>query len=279
MTDRSLILTADDFGLTTATSEAILRAGQGPNLSATSVLGNGPASGAWLARLRDHSALAVGLHGVLVGEDPPCLPARAIATLVDRRGRLASSWRTLLPQLVADRIDPDDVRRELEAQIDRISGVGIDVTHLDLHQHLQLWPSVATVVIDLARARSIPYVRVPRSASAAPVGLGVGRLADQLAASLDRADIGHNDGFLGLDEAGTWTGARLRRALGSASGSVVEVNLHPGPHRDPERHRYAWSYRWADELAALLDPRTARAVTDAGFTVRAPAAAVSTAPT
>ena len=41
--------------------------------------------------------------------------------------------------------------------------------------------------------------------------------------------------------------------------------MHPGEANDSALGRYAWGYRWADELAALIDPRAKTAVGELGF--------------
>jgi predicted glycoside hydrolase/deacetylase ChbG (UPF0249 family) len=53
-------------------------------------------------------------------------------------------------------VNADDVRRECSAQLDRLEAAGLQLTHLDAHQHLHLWPSVAGVTVDLAVERGIP---------------------------------------------------------------------------------------------------------------------------
>lgn len=260
-----VILTADDFGLTPATSEAILRAGSGGAVTATSVLAPN-VTDADLRRAVD-VGLAVGVHLALVGEDPPLLSAREIPTLVDGRGRLAASWRHLVPRLAAGRVAPADVRAECHAQIERVAG-HVPVAHLDSHQHLHLWPSVAATVVDLAVEAGTPRVRVPRSTGRGPVGVGVTRLADRLQRRVCGAGLAATDAFLGLDEAGRWDLDRLLLAVRALAGqrfSSVEINLHPGAHDDPDRSRYRWDYRWAAELDALVDPRLADAMTAAGL--------------
>ena len=43
----------------------------------------------------------------------------------------------------------------------------------------------------------------------------------------------------------------------------MEINVHPGEAGDPDLARFSWGYRWSDELAMLLTPRT-RSLIDAG---------------
>ena len=96
------------------------------------------------ASLRD-SGLGVGAHLALVGHQGPVLTAREVPSLVDRRGELAPSWRPFLTRCALGRVDPDDVRREFAAQVEALRSNGLTLTHLDTHQNLHLWPSIARV--------------------------------------------------------------------------------------------------------------------------------------
>ena len=158
---RLLVVTADDLGLTAGVNDAVRQAHVHGVVTATSLLAVGSAFDDAARVLRDHPALEVGAHLALVGEDPPLLSAREVPTLVDRTGRFPLSYRTVVARGVAGRVDPDDVRRELGAQLERVRGIGLPVTHVDTHQHTHLWPTVARVVTELALAAGVPAVRLP----------------------------------------------------------------------------------------------------------------------
>lgn len=264
---RLLIVNADDYGLTDRVSAGILRAHRQGIVTSTSVLTLAPGfrtSGSWLA---DHPGLDVGVHLAAVGEDPPLLSAREIPSLVGRSGRLASSWRQFLPRAAAGRIDPADLTREFAAQVEAVRGLGVDVSHLDTHQHLHLWPSVGRVVVDLARTEAIAAVRVPRS-HRLPLGAGLNRLAANLARQAVAAGLLHPADASGVDEAGGMDEAGLCRALDgfvARGAATAELGTHPGEPDDPDRHRYRWGYHWDDELALLTSAGARRAVESRGF--------------
>jgi predicted glycoside hydrolase/deacetylase ChbG (UPF0249 family) len=259
MTRRLLIVNADDYGLTEAISRGILRAHDAGIVTSTSVLAVGPAVARAAAWLRDRPGLRVGAHLAVVGEDPPLLTAREIPTLVDRRGALRIGWRSFMVAAVAGRVDPADVRREFDAQLERlVRELGLAPTHLDTHQHLHLYPPIARVVTELAVSRGIGAVRVPTSAARGPRGLGVRRWSRALAARLTAAGLAFPAAYGGLDEAGGLTLAPAERLLGRLAGGPadsIEINFHPGEPTAADRARYAWGYRWEEELAGLTDPR------------------------
>lgn len=263
-----LIVTADDLGLTPGVNRAVRRAHLDGVVTATSLLAVGRAFDDAVDMLRATPTLEVGAHLALVGEDPPLLSAREVPSLVDSRGAFPSTYRTVVARGLAGRLDVDDVRRELGAQLERILATGLPVTHLDTHQHTQLWPAVGAVLVELARAHGIDAVRTPRSRSRGPVGAGVSLLAHLARRRTARAGLRTTADYAGLDEAGALDGERFAAAVRAAArrgAATLEVNTHPGSPDDPELARFAWDYRWSDELAMLLDPRTRETVGDAGY--------------
>ena len=158
--DRLLIVNADDYGLTDKVSRAILRAHRNGIVTSTSVLTLAPAFDTSVRWLLDERRLGTGAHLAVVGEDPPLLSAAEIPTLVDGKGRLRPSWQQFLPRAAAGRIDPDDLRREFSAQIERILAAGLTIDHLDTHQNLHLWPMVRDVVLDVGETFDIKVIRV-----------------------------------------------------------------------------------------------------------------------
>jgi predicted glycoside hydrolase/deacetylase ChbG (UPF0249 family) len=256
---RLLVVNADDMGLTPGVCRAVRRAHTDGVVTSTSVLAVGTAFEQAATAVREAGDLGLGAHLAIVGEDRPLLSAREVPTLVDREGRFPLSYRTVVARGVAGRIDAEDVAREFRAQLERVRGIGVPVTHLDTHQHTHLWPAVSAVVVDLAREAGIRCVRLPGSRRRGPLGAGVRLLAGQLRRRLDRAGLDTTGGYAGLDEAGGLDGTRFAAALQRLTdegAATAEVNSHPGEAGEPDLNRFEWGYRWADELAMLTAPST-----------------------
>ncbi len=265
---RLLVVNADDMGLTPGVCRAVERAHAHGVVTSTSVLAVGTAFDQAVTAVRQAGNLGLGAHLAIVGEDRPLLTAREIPTLVDRQGRFPLSYRTVVARGATGRLDPDDVAREFRAQLERIQGIGVPVTHVDTHQHTHLWPAVAAVVVGLAREAGIRCVRLPASRARGPVGVGVRVLAGRLRRRIARAGLGTTEAYAGLDEAGALDGpgfvAALRRMTESGA-ATAEVNTHPGEAGDPELARFRWGYRWADELAMLTAPSTRASIERLGW--------------
>jgi predicted glycoside hydrolase/deacetylase ChbG (UPF0249 family) len=265
---RLLVVNADDMGLTPGVCRAVHRGHTDGVVTSTSVLAVGAAFDEAATRLRDLPGLAVGAHLAIVGEDRPLLSAAEIPTLVDREGRFPLSYRTVVARGAAGRIDPADVRREFAAQLERVAGIGVEVTHLDTHQHTHLWPAVAGVVVELAGKAGVPSVRLPTSRRRGPLGLGVRLLSGRLRARLLRAGLRTTGDYAGLDEAGALDEARVAGALhrlARAGAPSAEVNTHPGEAGEAALSRFSWGYRWADELTMLTAPATRELVGRLGY--------------
>lgn len=252
-----LIVNADDFGLTEATSESILRCHRDGIVTSTSLLALAPGFDRSARLLPEHPELGVGVHLALVGEDPPLLTASEIPSLVDARGRLPGSWREFLGRAFRGLIDADDIERELAAQVDRCLDTGATLTHLDSHQHLHQWPPLWPIIRRLARRAGVDAVRSTRDRRWGALSQ-LGRLT---AARAGRAGLLTTDRFAGFSESGHLDESNLARILASLprDGSI-EIGCHPGAAVDPARSRYRWGFEWAAEQAALTSPRIRRLI-------------------
>lgn len=262
-----LIVNADDFGMTPGVCLGVLAAHAGGIVTSTSALAVGPAFDRFAPALRD-SGLPVGGHLAAVGEDPPVLTAREVPSLLVAGGRFPTTWQEFMRRAVTGRVDTDDLRREFNAQIEKLGDAGLRLTHLDSHQNLHLWPQVATVVIEIALARRIGAVRLTRSERWNPTSLGVRVLSRRLALRATRCGLAYPETSSGLDEAGSPDVEQLMgtiRRLRRDGAGAAELVTHLAQDPDPDRSRYASRFAWADELAAICDPRVGRAVEEAGF--------------
>ena len=249
-------------------SRAIIDGHRDGIVTSTSVLPIGPAYDETVTWLGDVPGLGLGAHLALVGEDPPLLSAAEIPTLVGPTGHLDLSWRQFLPRAGAGRVDADDIRRELGAQMQRLTDSGLVLDHLDTHQNLHLWPAVRRVVMELGELHGVRAIRVTRSAARSPVSVVVNRLARQLERACDHAGWRYPSASTGLDEAGHLDEPAMVQSvfrLSATGGTSAELATHPGEQGDPDRGRYEWDYQWDDELAALRSSGVRAAIAEQGF--------------
>jgi predicted glycoside hydrolase/deacetylase ChbG (UPF0249 family) len=240
---RTLIVNADDFGLTGGVSRGILDAGRDGIVTSTTVIVNRPIEPALIEELRA-SRLGVGLHLNLTLGAPVSSPGR-VPSLVGVEGTFGRD-----PREAASRARKDEARIELGAQIDVFRKlVGRFPTHLDTHHHVGRHQPILDLVLDFAAA-----IKVPVRSQDAEV-----RMAAR------RRKLRTPDHFVG--DAGTepyWTAERVLEHLVSLSPGVTEAMTHPGRYDDD----LAWSRYGKQrdiELAGLTDPRARETIEREGI--------------
>jgi predicted glycoside hydrolase/deacetylase ChbG (UPF0249 family) len=167
---------------------------------------------------------------------------------------------------------PEEVERELRAQVGRLRSVGLDPVHANGHQHLHVLPGVFPRVLRIAADEGIGYLRIPREAPR-PAGLprrlglaglqGCGWLARRaLAAHATRFAV--PDTTPGLALAGRLDAGALAGLLPGIRG-LAELVVHPGVGAAEIARDYAWGYRWDAETAALCSSVVRDAIAAGGI--------------
>jgi chitin disaccharide deacetylase len=139
---RSLIVNADDFGLSLGVTDGILEAHTRGIVTSTSLMVRSRWAADAVGRGRRHPALSVGLHldlGEWAYRDETWVPLYEVAPLDDAEAVTA------------------EVRRQVESFL---SLVGRKPTHLDSHQHVHSREPVRSVVSDLADDLGVPLRHV-----------------------------------------------------------------------------------------------------------------------
>ncbi|WP_231908243.1 MULTISPECIES: hopanoid biosynthesis-associated protein HpnK [unclassified Cupriavidus] len=251
-----MIVTADDFGLTTGVNEAVELAHRDGVLNAASLMVGAPAAADAVARARRLPALRVGLH-VVLADGPAVLPRSAIPDLVDAEGRFGSAMARdgcrffFLPH----------VRRQLEAEIraqfEAYAATGLPLDHVNTHKHFHLHPTVLSLILRIGRAYGLRAMRLPLE-NGAPLLLRPWLAL--LRRRLRAAGVAHNDYVVGIANSGGMDETVLLDALRRLPPGVGEIYLHPGVESGARVTQSMAGYRHADELAALLSPRVRAAM-------------------
>jgi hopanoid biosynthesis associated protein HpnK len=263
-----LIVNADDFGIAEAVNRGIAEAHDHGIVTSASIMATGPAFENAVALAHQRPSLSIGVHLVLTEQRP--LAAAYVPTLVGPEGRFAAHATELAGRQLAGRVSLREVKIELDAQIRRVRGAGLTVTHLDGHQHVHVLPGIARVVAELAAEHGIAAARYPaervRGYMLRDVA-GIKRLAEQGAVALcsaasPRQGLRRSDDFVGFYFGGRLDETNLNTVLDDLPhGRTVELMCHPG---QADMHADGWRYAWADELAALTSPRIRERLTARG---------------
>jgi chitin disaccharide deacetylase len=229
-------------------------------LTAASLMVAATAAADAIARARRLPGLNIGLHLVLV-EGTPTLPPENVPDLVDATGHLRTDLARLGLDICARPSVRAQVRAEIEAQFRAYQATGLALDHVNAHKHYHLHPAVADEIIAIGRRYGMRGLRVPRE----PAGVltevesgtkrSLGSIAPWprlLARRVRRAGLRSTDCVFGLAWSGAMSAARLDGLLRHLPAGSTEIYLHPAT-RDGFQN-CAHGYRYADELAALIDP-------------------------
>ena len=143
--------------------------------------------------------------------------------------------------------DPDEVRRELRAQIERAIAWGIDVTHMAPHlTAITLRPEFFDIYLELAVEFRLP-VRLPSTITAEQAGFPFRRLA--AAEGVVFPDHFNHDWRAGSRD-------RVYGALAQLEPGVTEIHVQPVIDTPEVRALSAAAKHWVDDLDLVTnDPR------------------------
>ncbi|MEM7212681.1 MAG: ChbG/HpnK family deacetylase, partial [Pseudomonadota bacterium] len=156
-----------------------------------------------------------------------------------------------------------DVRDEWRQQIETCLEYDLDPVFLNSHEHLHMWPSLFSLIHELARDYGIRHVRFPRGEASEE--LAVGTVARNLVLNgLGRVNGGQSGAgaipCLGFGESGNLSFAYLQRLVGKLErGASYELMCHPGYFEptEVEDRRLQRYHNWEGELSVLTSDATA----------------------
>ena len=257
-----LIVHADDFGLSEAINDGILQAHTEGIVTSASLM---PTGGAFCHAVDLASvtpSLDVGIHLTLV-EETPVSPPQSIPSLVNDYGRFHPHASDFLRRYLRGKISLHEVRHELESQVRKVKDSGLQVSHLDSHQHLHALPGIWDIVQSLAAQFDIAAVRYPRESVHPYMWSDYSRwprLVQLVAlnffcALVNRRNTTSPDHFVGFFYGGHLSREHLETVIRHLPrAGVREMMCHPGFAVGAEGYSH-WQYRWREELDALTDPK------------------------
>src|ERR1700758_3365463 len=271
---KTLIVNADDFGLTPGVNAGIVRAFRDGILTSTTVMANGAAFEDAVARTRENPDLDVGCHLVLVG-GKSIAPPKEIPSLAKRDGELPATLFELVCRLWGGIVEPGDIEREFRAQVDRVISAGITPSHLDTHKHTHAHPAVMNALFKVASEYKILRVRMPfehaslRDTPSHPSGSGtitqrllasaVGMSAPAFRRGLKDYNLRSPQYFFGAALTGHLGSAALKHLIEKLPDGTSEIMCHPGLcDAELEQSSTRLKKQREVELDALTDPAILR---------------------
>ncbi|CAM4382688.1 carbohydrate deacetylase [Paenibacillus xylanexedens] len=236
---RQVIINADDFGLSPAINEGIIKAYQAGGITSTSMMVNMPGFEHAVCSARSLPDLGIGLHFNLTYGYPVSDPG-SIPSLVKPDGSFHNGNSALVR-------DPADITKELNAQWNRFIATSRYPAHLDSHHLLhQNDPMIYQIMAEKAFRENVPLRR------------------SQIVHSIPNGPIPRMTETILLDTYGDNEGLqRLLHHLVSLPEGITEIVCHPGYVDDILIGISEWTDIRERELAVFINeeiPRTMRAL-------------------
>lgn len=261
MNVKTLIVNADDYGLTPAVSAGIREAHTRGIVTSTTAMMNMPTvEEALRSARRECPDLGIGVHLNLV-EGEPLTPPTQIPSLVDSEGRL-SLYRSMIDP---DRVNPDEVETELRAQVARFVDLAGPPTHLDAHYHSTLlYPAYWRIMVRIAQELHVPVRCFPKPELRAAIIPSTVPAHDEMIAFAMERGVRYPDTLeLRFHQDGV-SFEMLESIISELPTGVTELMCHPGRCDDALEGYRELRER---ELELLIDPRVRARIMADGVTL------------
>ena len=255
-----LIVNADDFGQSDDTVDATVECFEAGAVTSATVMPGMPATDRALEFARAHPELGFGVHLTLCA-DPlsrPLSDPALVPSLVRADGTLLSTREVRLKAMLG-RLVPQELEREIEAQVRVVVEAGIPVTHVDSHRHLHKFQPVRRALetvlprFGIRRVRAVQDVYLSRPWRSPTYWLG-----RRWGNSLDRVFETTEHFFMPSKEQDPWAQPVAALVEGMKAGSL-EIGVHPGRSedwRDRDRASALELARSLQRSVALVNWRT-----------------------
>lgn len=263
---KQLIITSDDFGLSSGVNRAVEQAWRVGLLTCASLMPGGNAFDEAIGIARRNPGLQVGLHLTLV-QGRSVLPPEEIPGLVDGQSNFSDNPVSAGMRYYFDEKLRSQLAREIEAQIVRVRDAGIPLSHIDGHLNIHLHPTVFSLLAELMPRYGITSLRLSlerlghnlrfdrqRVAGKALERIIFGALAEHARPELDRQGIRYAREVKGVLNSGCMTESYILNILDGLNDGLTEIYFHPGCLPDAEITRRMPDYRHQEELAAITSP-------------------------
>ncbi len=277
---KELIVNADDFGLSSGSNQAVIKAWQDGILTSTSLMVTGSAAAEAVELAKANPGLQVGLHLTLV-QGKGVLPYEKFPSIVDRQRDFTNDPVHGGMRYFFIKSLRSQLQQEIKAQLDAFQTTGLALSHIDGHLNIHMHPTIFAILCELMPRYGIKSFRLSRERLGVDLKISPSRLLGKAADAfifaklaqrcqphLDRLGIGYTGEVKGLLNSGKMTEDYLLKALEHLQDGVTEIYFHPGCLPDAELRKWMPDYRHEDELAALTSPRVIENLRARGIKLR-----------
>jgi len=260
---KRLIVNADDCGFSPEVNRAVKECFLARRITGTSVMPAGPVFDQAVEMLRSIGRTEAGVHLSLTGALIPCARDKdKIRTLVSKAGVLNVDYHEFALRYLTGKIKREHIFNELREQVKKAIDSGLEITHIDSHEHVHMFPGIFDIVLDLSAGFGLKYVRIPLESHTVLSRLFTAKdllrhlaLKTAVYSNLRKTQshkINFNDRFYGHFHSGRVNDDVLCFVVSHTNEGVTELALHPGDFRDETVRQYPQYKNASGEYRVLL---------------------------
>lgn len=274
---KQLIITSDDFGLSTGVNRAVEKAWREGILTCASIMPGGAAFDDAVKIAKANPGLQVGLHLTLV-QGKAVLPNEKVRELVNAGGHFSDNPVKSGFRYFIDRGLFLQLKREIEAQIVKVLDAGIPLTHVDGHLNIHMHPTIFRILAELMPRYGITSFRLSRERLSHNLTFDRTRrlgktveniifssLSDHCRPILEKLGIRSATEVKGVLNSGCMTEEYILNILDGLCNGLTEIYFHPGILPDEEITRRMPTYRHTEELESITSSRIRQKLTSLGI--------------
>jgi len=263
---KRLIITSDDFGLSSGVNLAVEKGWHEGILTGASIM---PGAGAFDEAVKiahRNPDMQIGLHLTLV-QGQSVLPPSDLPGLVDKNGNFSDNPIMAGIRYFFDKTLYNQLKLEIEAQIARVQDAGIALSHIDGHLNIHLHPTVFKILTELMPRYGISSFRMAQERISHNLRFDRSRifgkaleriifwfLTENARTALDGLGIRYAAEVKGVLNSGRMTEEYILNIIDGLEDDLTEIYFHPGILPDTEISRRMPNYRHKEELAAITSP-------------------------
>ncbi len=273
---KKLIINADDFALHELVNQAIEQSHREGVLTSATLLACGEAFESAVAIAERNPDLGVGVHLCLVGGLAPVSPVERVASLLDpTTGRFYENYVVFVKKYLRGAVSLQEVALELEAQFLKIKNAGVNITHIDSHQHLHMLPGVTEIAMDICKKNNLYKSRASQErlffTGGYPYTYGryVGKVVLSVLSGWARLKLCRQgfkcpQNFFGMLAGGNMREEYLLNILRKLPTGTTEIMMHPGLEERALAACFGFEYNWQKEYQALLSGEVKKQICNSG---------------
>ncbi len=267
-----MIVTADDFGLSSPVNEAIAKAHEKGILTSASLMVSAPATTEAVELAKKFPDLNVGMHLVL-SNGKATLPASSIPRLVNSEGAFSSSQVCSGVKMFFNARVKVQLEKEIRAQFEAFKATGLKLDHVNAHNHMHLHPTVFDLIIQIGKDYGLTAIRIPNEPPLASIienkkekflrtlrWIFFKPFVSRMKKRCVENNIKFNDTIYGLHDSGHMNIDKLIRIIPHISNGTTEIYTHPATEKWEGIDPAANDYEFEAEYKALIHARTIRTI-------------------